>query len=110
VRGCPWASTRSARWRFAEGHARIAAEHIAARIRGTTSQARYGGRGICYLEFGGGEIRLVDVTFFGDRRSGELVGPSTESMREKAEFGSSRIRRWFDQEWSTEQLTAGSGP
>jgi sulfide:quinone oxidoreductase len=86
---------------FAEGHARIAAEHIAARIRGTTSKAQYGGRGICYLEFGGGEIGMVDVTFLGDKRSGELVGPSTEFMREKAEFGSSRIRRWFDREWST---------
>ncbi len=37
---------------FAEGHAAIAAQHIAAKIRGTTSAARYGGRGICYLEFG----------------------------------------------------------
>ncbi len=91
---------------FAEGHARIAAEHIAARIRGTTSEARYGGRGICYLEFGGGEIGMVDVTFFGDKRSGELVGPSTEYMHEKAEFGSSRIRRWFDREWSTAEVSA----
>ncbi|HWD86096.1 MAG TPA: FAD/NAD(P)-binding oxidoreductase [Solirubrobacteraceae bacterium] len=91
---------------FAEGHARIAAEHIAARIRGTTSAAQYTGRGICYLEFGGGEIGMVDVTFFGNERSGELVGPSTEFMREKAEFGSSRIRRWFDREWRTTELTA----
>ena len=50
---------------FAEGHAAIAAEHIAARIRGATSTARYGGRGICYLEFGADEVAMVDVTFFG---------------------------------------------
>lgn len=93
---------------FAEGHARIAAQHIAARIRGTTSDAEYGGRGICYLEFGGGEVGMVDVTFFGDKRSGELVGPSIEFMREKADFGSSRVRRWFDREWSTAELTAPS--
>ena len=61
---------------FAEGHAAIAAQHIAARIRGTTSSAQYGGRGVCYLEFGADQVAMVDVTFFGDQRSGELIGPS----------------------------------
>jgi sulfide:quinone oxidoreductase len=84
---------------FAEGHAAIAAEHIAARIRGDTSTAQYGGRGICYLEFGADEVAMVDVTFFGDRRSGELIGPSVALAADKAEFGSSRIRRWFGRDW-----------
>jgi sulfide:quinone oxidoreductase len=84
---------------FAEGHAAIAAQHIAARIRGGTSSAQYGGRGICYLEFGRGEVALVDVTFFGDQRSGELVGPSPELTAEKVEFGANRIKRWFGREW-----------
>jgi sulfide:quinone oxidoreductase len=80
---------------FAEGHAAIAAEHIAARIRGTTSSAQYGGRGICYLEFGADAVAMVDVTFFGDQRSGELIGPSASLVADKAEFGSSRVKRWF---------------
>jgi sulfide:quinone oxidoreductase len=80
---------------FAEGHAAVAAEHVAARIRGTTSSTQYGGRGICYLEFGAGEVAMVDVTFFGDQRSGELIGPSTEFVAEKEEFGASRVTRWF---------------
>jgi sulfide:quinone oxidoreductase len=84
---------------FAEGHAQIAAQHIAARLRGGTSSAQYGGRGICYLEFGGGDVAMVDVTFFGDQRSGELVGPSAALAADKAEFGSSRIRRWFGRDW-----------
>ena len=62
---------------FAEGHAAVAAQHIAARIRGATSPAQYDGRGICYLEFGDDEVAKVDVTFFGDQRSGELIGPVT---------------------------------
>jgi sulfide:quinone oxidoreductase len=90
---------------FAEGHARVAAEHVAARIRGTTSSAQYGGRGICYLEFGGDEVGMVDVTFFGDQRSGELIGPSTELAAEKAKFGSSRAERWFGREWRAVQVT-----
>jgi sulfide:quinone oxidoreductase len=85
---------------FAEGHAAVAAEHIAALIRGTTSSAQYGGRGICYLEFGGGEVAMVDVTFFGDQRAGELQGPSRALAVDKAEFGSSRIKRWFGREWT----------
>jgi sulfide:quinone oxidoreductase len=80
---------------FAEGQAAIAAQHIAARIRGTTASAQYGGRGICYLEFGNNEVAKVDVTFFGDKRSGELIGPSRDGAVEKAEFGTSRIKRWF---------------
>ena len=84
---------------FAEGHAAIAAQHIAARVRGETSSAQYGGRGICYLEFGADQVALVDVTFFGDQRSGELVGPSSALAADKAEFGSSRIKRWFGRDW-----------
>jgi sulfide:quinone oxidoreductase len=84
---------------FAEGHAAIAAQRISALIRGETSSAEYGGRGVCYLEFGGGEIGMVDVTFFGDQRSGALIGPSVALASEKVEFGSSRIKRWFGREW-----------
>jgi sulfide:quinone oxidoreductase len=84
---------------FAEGHAAIAAQHIAARIRGTTSSAQYGGRGVCYLEFGADQVAMVDVTFFGDQRSGELIGPSSELAADKAQFGSSRIKRWFGRDW-----------
>jgi sulfide:quinone oxidoreductase len=85
---------------FAEGQAAIAAEHIAARIKGVTSTAEYGGRGICYLEMGNGQIALVDVTFFGDQRVGKLVGPSEAYVADKAEFGSSRIKRWFGRDWT----------
>ncbi len=84
---------------FAEGHAAVAAQRIAAEINGTSSSAEYGGRGICYLEFGRNQIATVDVTFFGDKRTGALVGPSEELMADKAEFGSSRAKRWFGREW-----------
>lgn len=84
---------------FAEGQAAVAAEHIAARINGATSDAEYGGRGVCYLEMGDGQIALVDVTFFGEQRVGKLVGPAEAYMADKIEFGSSRIKRWFGREW-----------
>jgi sulfide:quinone oxidoreductase len=86
---------------FAEGHAKVAAQHISAALRGASSDAQYGGHGICYLEFGAGELAMVDVTFFGDKRTGALVGPSRELSSEKAAFGSSRIKRWFDKDWQS---------
>ena len=52
------------------------------------------------LEFGRDQVAMVDVTFFGDQRTGELVGPSEAYAADKAEFGSSRINRWFGREWS----------
>jgi sulfide:quinone oxidoreductase len=85
---------------FAEGHAAVAAQHIAALIRGTESSAQYEGRGICYLEFGQGQVALVDVTFFGGKRSGSVAGPSVALAAEKREFGSSRVKRWFGGQWA----------
>jgi sulfide:quinone oxidoreductase len=84
---------------YAEGQAAVAADHIAARIRGTTSDSAYDGRGICYLEMGEGQIALVDVTFFGDTRVGHLIGPSESYRADKEQFGSSRIKRWFGKSW-----------
>jgi sulfide:quinone oxidoreductase len=91
---------------FAEGHAAIAAEHISALLRGTTSSAEYGGRGVCYIEFGDEQVAKVDVTFFGDQRSGELGGPDGDLRAEKAEFGASRVKRWFGKEWSATEVGA----
>ena len=85
----------------------MAAQHIAARIRGTSSSAQYGGHGICYLEFGDDEVGMVDVTFFGDQRSGELIGPSTELAAEKAQFGSSRACAGSDANGARSRRTSG---
>jgi sulfide:quinone oxidoreductase len=68
---------------------------------GSLGTAQYGGRGICYLEFGNNEVAKVDVTFFGDKRSGELIGPSPDGAAEKVEFGTSRIKRWFGRDWAS---------
>lgn len=95
---------------FAEGHAAIAAEHISALLRGTTSEAAYGGRGVCYIEFGDEQVAKVDVTFFGDKKSGELMGPAEDLLAEKAEFGASRIKRWFGREWSATAIEVTEQP
>jgi sulfide:quinone oxidoreductase len=86
---------------FAEGQAIVAAERIAARIRGAAETAEYDGRGICYVEFGQHRVAKVDVTFrSGQTPRGALEGPSEQLAADKVEFGTSRVRRWFGREWS----------
>jgi sulfide:quinone oxidoreductase len=85
---------------FAEGQAGVVAERISARIRGTGETSHYDGRGLCYLEFGRGQIAKVDVTFTsGSAPHGTLAGPSEALVADKADFGSSRVQRWFGRSW-----------
>ncbi len=85
---------------FAERQGATAARQIAARVRGGSSDARYDGRGVCYIEFGGEEIGRVEVAFFEGRPHGTMEGPSVELAEEKRAFGASRTRRWFGREWA----------
>jgi sulfide:quinone oxidoreductase len=85
---------------FAEGQAVVAADGIRARIRGAGDAATYDGHGICYLEFGHEQVAKVDVTFLsGAAPRGALEGPSPALAAEKADFGSSRVQRWFGRTW-----------
>ncbi len=85
---------------FAEGQAAVAAGGISALIRGAGESAHYDGRGICYLEFGHNQVAKVDVTFVsGQAPRGRLEGPSPALVADKADFGSSRVQRWFGRTW-----------
>lgn len=81
---------------FAEGQAATVADRLIASARAVGELPTYGGRGACYLEFGNGQVGLVDVTFLpGQPPSGTFVAPSAEQAAGKEEFGTSRIDRWF---------------
>jgi sulfide:quinone oxidoreductase len=87
---------------FAEGQARVVVAAIIARMSDRHSSDMYDGHGQCYLEFGRDQVARVDVTFTqGVAPSGSFEGPSGDLATQKAEFGSSRVRRWFDRDWST---------
>jgi sulfide:quinone oxidoreductase len=86
---------------FAERQASVVADAIIARARGEQPATTYDGRGICYLEFGDDRVAKVDVTFRpGQAPSGQFDEASEALAADKAEFGSSRIKRWFGREWS----------
>jgi sulfide:quinone oxidoreductase len=91
---------------FAEGQAAVVADSIAARIRADAASKHYDGRGICYLEFGHGQVAKVDVTFLsGQAPTGDFDGPSEFFAADKVDFGASRILRWFGRQWSTAEQT-----
>lgn len=85
---------------FAEGQAAVVAAQLIARARGLVDPTTYDGRGICYVEFGKGEVGMVDVTFVTGRPpTGTLEGPSPALAGDKETFGADRARRWFGQDW-----------
>ncbi len=87
---------------FAEGAAQVAAAGIIAQIRGGEPPGPYAGAGSCYVEFGQDQVGRVDVNFLsGPKPTGLFYEPSEALVAEKVQFGSSRIRRWFGQAWST---------
>ncbi len=84
---------------FAEGQASVVAAEIIALARGGSAPG-YDGRGVCYLEFGDEGVAVVDVTFAaGQAPFGFLNGPSVELAADKAAFGTTRIKRWFGNDW-----------
>jgi len=86
---------------FAEGQASVVAAQLIARARSEADPATYDGRGVCYLEFGGGEVGKVEVTFLsGEAPKGALEGPSLDLAADKETFGADRVRRWFGREWT----------
>lgn len=87
---------------FAERQAGVVADAIIALARATTTDSRYDGTGTCYIEFGHENVARVDIVFApGEPPHGTLTPPSSKITDDKAEFGSSRIRRWFGRDWRT---------
>ena len=81
---------------FAEGAAKIAAESIIAELEKSENPSPYTGAGICYIEFGNGQVGRVDVDFFsGPSPKGTHTNASEMLVAEKEHFGSSRKARWF---------------
>ena len=81
---------------FAEGAARVVAADIIAKVRGGPSPDAYKGQGICYVEFGHNQVGRVEVDFLtGPKPVGTFQAPSEALVAEKADFGASRLERWF---------------
>ncbi len=81
---------------FSERQAAVAADRIAAIIRGDQTSSEYDGLGLCYLEFGRDEVARVEVRFVpGEPPSGTFGEASAAIAADKEAFGSVRVERWF---------------
>ena len=84
---------------FSERQASVVADQLIARL-GHGAGSTYDGKGICYIEFGHDRVARVEVTFkAGERPNGHFDEPSALMAANKAEFGTSRVRRWFNRDW-----------
>jgi sulfide:quinone oxidoreductase len=87
---------------FSERQAAVVAGQLVARHRQGGAASHYDGKGICYIEFGHDRVARVEVTFrSGERPDGQFDEPSSLLLADKAEFGTSRIRRWFGRDWTS---------
>jgi sulfide:quinone oxidoreductase len=87
---------------FSERQAAVVADQLIARHAQAGQAPTYDGKGICYIEFGHDRVARVEVTFLtGQRPNGQFDQPSDLLLADKAEFGTSRIRRWFDRDWTS---------
>jgi sulfide:quinone oxidoreductase len=81
---------------FAEAQAKVAAERIAASIRGESPSATYDGAGYCFLEVGKGKAMLVKGNFLAEPHADvQLAEPTTEHYQAKVDFEHSRLSDWF---------------
>ena len=81
---------------FAEGAAKIAAASIIAEILNGEQPSAYKGDGVCYVEFGNGQVGKVSVDFFsGPTPTGTYTEASEDLVADKKHFGASRTQRWF---------------
>ena len=87
---------------FSERQASVVADQLIARHGRSGAAPPYDGKGICYIEFGHDRVARVEVTFrSGERPNGQFDEPSALLLADKAEFGTSRARRWFGRDWAS---------
>lgn len=81
---------------YAERAAFVVAEQILSMLDGRKVEP-YDGYGACYIEFGGGTVARVEVTFITAEgvQGGPFTPPSMAVTAEKDAFGTTRIQRWF---------------
>jgi sulfide:quinone oxidoreductase len=81
---------------FAEAHAKVAAERIAASLRGDSPSATYDGAGYCFLEVGNGKAMLVKGDFLAEPHPDvQLTEPAVEHYQAKVDFEHNRLSEWF---------------
>lgn len=80
---------------FAAAQARVAACNIAADLRGG-ERASYDGHGMCFLEFPGRRVALVEGNFYAEPRPDVRLTPATEeNFTRKQDYEREHLQAWL---------------
>jgi sulfide:quinone oxidoreductase len=81
---------------FAEAAARVVAADIIYKITGQDRPMPFEATGVCFLEFGGGQVAQVSANYLGGPEpESVLEGPSEALRLGKERFERERLERWF---------------
>lgn len=81
---------------FAEDAGKAVVADMLNRIKGENNEVKYDAAGTCYFEMEAGKVAKIDANFLGgDEPQLSFIDPSAEYLRDKIEFETSRIKKWF---------------
>lgn len=80
---------------FAERQAEVVARNIAAIVAGREPDARFDGRGYCFIELGEGQASMIDGAFLADPPDITVLKPAPEHLAAKVAYERERLQRWF---------------
>lgn len=81
---------------LAEEEGKAVAANLIREIAGDESRVEFQGKGVCFMEIGGGKAAPVRASFYGEPDpKWEFTPPSAEGFREKQQFFEDRMKAWF---------------
>ncbi|HEV8339843.1 MAG TPA: FAD/NAD(P)-binding oxidoreductase [bacterium] len=80
---------------FAERQGQVVARNVAALVDGRPPEARFDGRGYCFLEVGEGQASMIEGAFLADPPDISVLKPAPEHLAAKVAFERERLERWF---------------
>jgi len=80
---------------FAERQGEVVARNVAAMVEGREPEARFDGRGYCFVELGEGQASMIEGAFLADPPDITVLKPAFEHLTAKMAFERERLERWF---------------
>jgi len=82
---------------LAEEQGKIVAANLTREIGGDARREEFQGRGVCFMEVGGGRAAPVKANFYAEPTpTWEVTHPNAEGFREKQQFVEDRMKAWFN--------------
>jgi len=82
---------------LAEEQGKIVATNLTREIGGDARREEFQGRGVCFMEVGGGRAAPVKANFYAEPTpTWEVTHPTADGFREKQQFVEDRMKAWFN--------------